>query len=499
MIRGTKRRIPEIKIDAGIHNRFVIELVDAKSGRVRKAAVAHNIICDQMWDRFAAKSAWFNYIQYGSGSGTPSTSDKSLFAYSGYKQASTDKIPTINRKECVAHITRNIQLSETEAVGVTITEVGIAYSTKSSTLVTHAMLKDMNGNPVSIEKTDTDILNIYATVYAHWPEEYGVVTNPVRLIPDYYNNADNYRGIIAWMLGIVGNPPSVATLSTSMVVKTLSTLGYAVRSTPAFDALTKKLSISFERFPVQKSNIAYGSHGAMIYHGTAQYSGPFGPCLYFSSEWFGGSDIIGEAVGTGDGVTKDFSTKFDLPTDAEVYVDGAFVDAIVDEVPLNCTNMQAYFDMISVEDGIAYPCCNAEAGYSAIYGDDGFFMIPHGTYYNPYYRYGIKRLVNGYGNKIPFSVSNDLLTWTDLGEFNSNGTDIPEEYRFYKYWKFGGSTGCRVKQADAVTLTGKNIHFAEAPAEGSVITINYHTPTIAKDENHVYDLTLTIQLNEYTE
>ena len=29
----------------------------------------------------------------------------------------------------------------------------------------HAMLKDMNGNQISIEKTDTDIINIYATVY----------------------------------------------------------------------------------------------------------------------------------------------------------------------------------------------------------------------------------------------------------------------------------------------------------------------------------------------
>ena len=32
-------------------------------------------------------------------------------------------------------------------------------------LCTHALIKDMNGNPVVITKTDTDIITIYATVY----------------------------------------------------------------------------------------------------------------------------------------------------------------------------------------------------------------------------------------------------------------------------------------------------------------------------------------------
>ena len=46
--------------------------------------------------------------------------------------------------------------------------------------------------------------------------------------------------------------------------------------------------------------------------------------------------------------------------------------------------------------------------------------------------------------------------------------------------------------------SGKSIHFATAPASGAVITADYHTPTIAKDTNHVFDLTVTIQLGEYS-
>ena len=35
-------------------------------------------------------------------------------------------------------------------------------------LCTHALLQDMNGNNISIQKTNTDVINIYATVYLHF-------------------------------------------------------------------------------------------------------------------------------------------------------------------------------------------------------------------------------------------------------------------------------------------------------------------------------------------
>ena len=44
-----------------------------------------------------------------------------------------------------------------------------------------------------------------------------------------------------------------------------------------------------------------------------------------------------------------------------------------------------------------------------------------------------------------------------------------------------------------------NIHFDVAPAAGAVITIDYTPDCIAKDENHVFDLTLELTLGEYTE
>ena len=47
--------------------------------------------------------------------------------------------------------------------------------------------------------------------------------------------------------------------------------------------------------------------------------------------------------------------------------------------------------------------------------------------------------------------------------------------------------------------SGKAIVFDTAPANGDVITIDYHTPYIAKDSDHVYDMTVTFQFGEYNE
>ena len=52
-----------------------------------------------------------------------------------------------------------------EYVGETITEVGISYYSSSNYLHTHALIKDSEGNPLSINKTELDVVVIYATVF----------------------------------------------------------------------------------------------------------------------------------------------------------------------------------------------------------------------------------------------------------------------------------------------------------------------------------------------
>jgi hypothetical protein len=47
-------------------------------------------------------------------------------------------------------------------------------------------------------------------------------------------------------------------------------------------------------------------------------------------------------------------------------------------------------------------------------------------------------------------------------------------------------------------LTGYNVHFDTPPVDGAVITADYNTESIAKDINHVFDLSVVITLGEYS-
>ena len=88
LVRGTRTTtIKPLNYDirASIHNRFDVEVVDPSTGAVKQKAVGHNVICDNLWTRlFTSPYDYFNYIFYGGGSGTPSSSDTSLFSHIGY-------------------------------------------------------------------------------------------------------------------------------------------------------------------------------------------------------------------------------------------------------------------------------------------------------------------------------------------------------------------------------------------------------------------------------
>ena len=146
---------------ATIRNRFDIECRDIVTGEVQKYR-AHNIVLDAMWSRLVNFQSFFNYIHFGTGDGELSPERTSLFSHLGTKAASTVSsqraLPTSYRQ-------RRIILNPEEYVGQEITEVGVAYGSGSTNLVTHAFLEDSEGNPISIVKTDTMVVTIYATIF----------------------------------------------------------------------------------------------------------------------------------------------------------------------------------------------------------------------------------------------------------------------------------------------------------------------------------------------
>lgn len=139
-----------------IHNRFDVYKNDEFVG------YGENIILNQAWSRIADLNSYFNYIHFGTGIGTIAATRTTLFTHLNTKAAvNVEKIKALP----VSSVKKKITLNPEEFVGSTLTEVGIAWGSAASNLCTHAMLKDAEGNPITITKTATDVISIFATVF----------------------------------------------------------------------------------------------------------------------------------------------------------------------------------------------------------------------------------------------------------------------------------------------------------------------------------------------
>lgn len=511
MIRGTKRGLakPPTKrfdVNASIHNRFDLEVVDSRSGEVKEKLFAENVICDQMWSRLMSNYKWGGYIHYGTGSGTPSPSDTSLFNYYGYKITETYATNS-DIDSNVYSATVKAQISESEAVGETITELGIAYDNLANHLMTHAMLKDMNGNPVSLQKSDTDVVNIYATVFVHLNLSAGTKWLGLHARQSSSSSLGAAAGFLAYFAGLTASPTNPFIVACKGYVPTRVTL------TPTYtkNAETREFTVTCPRMGVDTWNSYRGLkniHLAYRYSNLLRaITSEFSFDVEEDSVWYPKTPVLGEALGTGDGVTKDFSTKFNFAKNITVYADGVPVDATVD---YGCGLGIGYY-LKPIFTPLAGYTSNNSAAYDVnpMYAgttEGQFFLNANWFEDKPvfqnmlYETHGISKLVGAYKG---IRVSNDMKNWVDIPA-DSSTTNIPDEYQHYRYWSLWctrsneESNDVEFYSAETVPTT-INVHLSEAPAEGAVITADYDAICVAKDENHVFDLAVVFKFNEYTE
>lgn len=511
MVRGstidmTKMPKNNCDVDLLIHNKFEIEVTNAETGEVKRKAEAYNIIKKDFWDYLFGSNehrAWFQAIVFGNGSGTPSADTSGLFSYVGGKSASGNTFKTVP-EEGYAYHRRSIQLGVSEFVGSTITEVGISATgaNQANRVFTHAMLQDMNGNQISITKTDTDIITIYATVYVHWnPAGYedGKIkisfsgeANPrdgqliSELLGYLYQSSDVHRYAYFY-----SGPPNASSIASSggSLVKDLS---------------TKTYKLTFGRLGVSTGNVTSGILSAYAMN----------VCLQAPCSGLPGTNIVAEAIATGNGSTTEFNTKFPFPQSAEIFVDGVLcTDVVVDgdnpgtKLPYTTAFefLPEYSTLSRKGFGIQMGIFDGQA--TGTYGSGGGYT----TYLNKWAHLGVTQIVRSY--TMTLQLSNDLVNWYELKNIASNNSnykaDVPEEYRYAKYWRFinpytSGISGYAYYSSVCPSVTTvspktNNIRFTTPPAEGSVITANYFTPAVAKDSNHVFDMSITIHLGEYTE
>lgn len=514
-----------------LHNRFDIEVIDAKTGKVKQKARAYNTICNQLWTRLLNstnfKEGYAKYIHYGSGTGTPSPGDTQLFHFIAAIQVNINNISYVSD-----HVNRYvssrkmIQLAPEVAVGQTITEVGCAYGNAAGNLTTHAMLQDMNGNPISILKTDTDIINIYATIYLHYNKISGFFL---------HNDSDDNGGFqYSFCRNLLGDGPVSAPASYVVAPLFSSASGgvnsyipgksyfqkFVDTSNLVFDLSNKKMTIPVPRLAVADGNdYMTGSYNNLNTHTGIKGGIPliefvnrnnwtqdsYYPFCFIKTgnSLIPPSEITSEAVGTGDGTTTKFGTEFDYPYEAVVSVNGTpmtsgvHVNKAIGKSGLNYSaTCVIRVDGHSTLSDMIYVPAELEKSYTATY-----IALPAGIY--EHFNCGdndsnpILKFQKGSASyNVVIYGSNNLTDWNEITTpFNTNLTFEESHYRFYK---IESSNSGNVVNFYFNPVTHKNIIFDTPPADGDVITISYKTDNIAKNADYVYDLSLIFQFGEYT-
>ena len=231
----------EVKQGIKIHNRFDIEVRDSiTAGELKQTAQAENILLDSIYTRLCGGSSYFVNIHFGTGTGTPIATNPSLFTHLGSKTAVNEELV---KAIPVSSWKRKIVLAPEEYVGQTITEVGIAWGSTASYLMTHAMIKDAEGNPISITKTDTDVVTIYATVY---------VTFDTSITQFDWIGLPSSNTLMDYLIG--GSAAPTGSFGLLPMVGAIARLGSTPNATWTSDVVNKKRKTNIPRFDINTAN-----------------------------------------------------------------------------------------------------------------------------------------------------------------------------------------------------------------------------------------------------
>lgn len=199
------------KVTLKIHNYFDAKLENVRTGEV-KTFKAYNQVQDNWFSKFrdSGNNRIATNISVGDGTGTLSLSRTTLFHRLSGKSVTEESSEVLSHNRFKRVV--SVLFTELEAVG-NLTEVGLCCG--STSIVTHALFTDSEGNPITIPKTNTDRLTITATVFAEYSlsgplqrfGEHGDEPRPSTKL-DYDNEvgntidtADSYASFAAMLVG----------------------------------------------------------------------------------------------------------------------------------------------------------------------------------------------------------------------------------------------------------------------------------------------------------
>jgi hypothetical protein len=482
-----------IKQNVNIHNRFDIHIDNVETGD-HKEITAYNIVLDSMWTQLCNGDDYFEYIHFGTGTGTPTPGRTSLFSHLGTKSAVDEEVI---QALPVSSWKRKIVLNPEEYVGQTITEVGIARGSSSSYLVTHAMLKDAEGNPISITKTDTDVVTIYATVFITLD-----TSNPNIV----WKNAPS-NSLVNYLVG--GSSAPSGSFGLLAIPGAYARLGSTSNVAWTADTVNKQRKTDVKRFGITDAN---GNAQVLDFENLFALRFP-------AAGIHAGQPYTGVMLGTGDG-TK---TDFELPS--KNLIDGS-LSVSVDG--LGTTD----YTVAETDDGLytlATPPSTPSRGYSVALSTNGSVLAIGASDTSPYvkvydwtgtewtarptppnmadYGYSVALSSDGSVLAVATFVSSPYVKvydWTGT-EWTAKPTPpgLPSMILTVALSPDGGvlaigasGNSPYVKVYTSNEATSTTVQFNTAPAIGEIITADYTVKGVHKTDQYVIDVSFAIQFGE---
>ena len=325
-----------------VHNKFKLQLYDAE-GNLLQEAEAYNTASARKYtmcgiaNRFPG-GASFSYglsrVNLGTGTGTIDIDAQDyLFKYAFGRDSLTWKRIS-NYTFTDMHYRASATFPATTSYVAELTEIGLGpYDSRM--LMSHALLVDSEGNPITISKTSTNIL---------------IVTIDIFITAKLNKQPFNFLYYPAWASNLAGTGQNTTHLHSTRSLSLPGTGGRIFMYSPQY-------------CPDESSNgiastcVAYSTYNRKYTASVTTAAGTQFPCTYKSlnnrtdateynfgfahSVVFPGFGIIplpnadicpeynynGISIGTGDGTTKVFLPAINEVVSAKVYVDGKQVEA----------------------------------------------------------------------------------------------------------------------------------------------------------------------------
>ena len=514
-----------------IHNKYELELYDA-NGNIKDKAYAYNVVTNTFWNTFfgngSTTSHWFRYIGIGTGTGTPSIIDGSFFKFLASAEAT---LVSKDTKYPTTTLVQKATFGASASLVGTLTEVGftIGSSSSSSQCLTHAMLQDAEGNTITIEKTDTDVLIVTATLYVTVTAD-----ESFELVPA------NSFGLFSALRGSginSGNTVGYLYPAACPALPTLSSLQETYIGTNNGSATTRSRNIPTTRMP-----LASGQRNGIGTYINCMFVSQFGGTRLPNAEFFPAYTLQPMSVGTGDGVTTEFVCPIPdfIEGTEEVVVDGVKltngVDYTVDSKgnsALNASSVNAHSNFAkSISNGGK----SSSGGGARVLGTAGFsgpseygvypkstaplvFDMGKDVECNALFIDGLLYKTNystTYTVPIVLEYSSDNETWAEAARLSMTAigygysdrltaSDKNKLVRFdsitARYWRlYADSTQSYIKDYGVGSAygnsffgkIGQGIVFTNPPAEGAVITIAANVDRPFKTADYVIDYSATL-------